>query len=130
MKKTISFILVFIFILSVSSIAFAQYHEYSGGASSTYFDTRALNRGGTSWSYFRDKCTSSMEYEGAHYASPHLSHAVNGNVALTNQKTVWGGQEVTLTMNASANNYSSAKLRLSITSTYGEFYAIGRFYAI
>lgn len=109
----------------MSSVAFAGYHEYSGGANN-YFDTRSLDRVGTSWSYARDECTSSATERDSPYASPHKSKVVSGSTALSNELTVWGGDSVTLTFKSGANNYSSAKLRLSAISSYGYFYAVGQ----
>lgn len=128
MRKIIAFLVVAILMLSMSSVAFAGYHEYSGGASN-YFDTRSLDRVGTTWSYARDECTSSATEKDSPYASPHKSKTVSGSIALSNELTVWGGDNVALTWKSGANSYSSAKLRLSAISSYGYFYAVGRFYA-
>ena len=128
MRKIIAFLIVSVLIFSMSSVAFAGYHEYSGGANN-YFDTRSLDRVGTSWSYARDECTSSATERDSPYASPHKSKVVSGSTALSNELTVWGGDSVTLTFKSGANNYSSAKLRLSAISSYGYFYAVGKFYA-
>ena len=116
MRKIIAFLIVAVLIFSMSSVAFAGYHEYSGGANN-YFDTRSLDRVGTATE--RD----------SPYASPHKSKVVSGSTALSNELTVWGGDSVTLTFKSGANNYSSAKLRLSAISSYGYFYAVGKFYA-
>ncbi|MEF2799842.1 MAG: hypothetical protein U0N50_07305 [Christensenellales bacterium] len=110
MRKTIAFLIVAVLIFSMSSVAFAGYHEYSGGANN-YFDTRSLDRVGTSWSYARDECTSSATERDSPYASPHKSKVVSGSTALSNELTVWGGDSVTLTFKSGANNYSSAKRR-------------------
>ena len=43
MRKIIAFLIAAVLIFSMSSVAFAGYHEYSGGANN-YFDTRSLDR--------------------------------------------------------------------------------------
>ena len=128
MRKITALFVVSVLIFSMSSVAFAGYHEYSGGANN-YFDTRSLDRVGTSWSYARDECTYSATEKDSPYASPHKSKVVSGSTALSNELTVWGGDSVTLTFSSGANSYSSAKLRLSATSSYGYFYAVGKFHA-
>ena len=102
MRKIIAFLIAAVLIFSMSSVAFAGYHEYSGGANN-YFDTRSLDRVGTSWSYARDECTSSATERDSPYASPHKSKVVSGSTALSNELTVWGGDSVTLTFKSGAN---------------------------
>ena len=128
MKRIIATALVVVLMLSVSSVAFATYANYSGGASKSFDTYQSLSRIGTSWSYARDECEYSATAEDSPYASPHKSQMVStGGVALSNQVEVWGGDICAMTWKSGAQNYTSAKMRLSAISSY--FYAVGKFHA-